>query len=41
MDTGFNINAAFETKAKMLSRQMVEIHAGHPDANFTKLDDTH
>jgi len=41
MDTGFFENSAWETKAKLLSRQMIKIHSGHPDANFTELDDNH
>lgn len=39
MDTGFSANAAFETKAKLLSKQMIQLHAGDPDADFHKLDD--
>ena len=42
LDTGFTGVMAWETKAKMLSRQMVEIHSGHPDANFNLTDkDSH
>ena len=38
-DIGMDPQAAIEQKAKLLSRQMVQWHAGHTDANFTKLDD--
>lgn len=40
MDTGFYPVSAYETKAKMLSRQMLQIHlAGDADASFKALDD--
>lgn len=41
IDSGTWPQSAFETKAKMLSRQMIEIHSGQPDANFTETDDNH
>ena len=37
-DTGFYPNAAQEQKAKLLSKQMVQWHAGHVNASFDKLD---
>ena len=41
MDTGAEPQSALETKSKMLSRQMIQIHSGQPDANFTETDDNH
>lgn len=38
LDTGFTGVMAWETKAKMLSRQMIQIHSGHPDSNFNLTD---
>ena len=37
-DTGFTPNAALEQKAKLMSRQDVQWHAGHVNASFDKLD---
>lgn len=39
LDFGTDPQAAIEQKAKLISRQMIQWHAGHTDANFTKLDD--
>lgn len=39
LDTGMDPHAATEHKAKMLSRQSVQWHAGHADADFHKLDE--
>ena len=38
LDTGFFEQAAVEQKAKMLSRQQVQWHAGHLNASFDDLD---
>jgi len=38
-NAGKNSISAFETKAKMLSRQQVHIHAGNASADFHELDD--
>ena len=38
LDTGFNPQAALEQKAKLMSRQQVQWHAGHTNASFDKLD---
>lgn len=37
-DTGFYPNAAQEQKAKLMSKQMVQWHAGHVNASFDDLD---
>lgn len=39
LDAGAAGITAWETKAKLLSRQMVMIHAGHPNASFHELDE--
>jgi len=39
LDTGSNGQSALETKAKMLSRQQLQIHAGNASASFHELDD--
>ena len=39
LDTGFYEQAAVEQKAKMLSRQCVQWHAGHVNASFDDLDE--
>lgn len=38
LDTGFFEQAAVEQKAKMLSRQCIQWHAGHVNASFDDLD---
>jgi len=38
LDTGFAAVSALETKAKMLSRQVLQIHAGNASASFNELD---
>jgi len=38
-DTGFSAISALETKAKMLSRQQLQIHSGNASASFHELDE--
>lgn len=38
VDTGMTPNAALEHKAKMVSRESIQWHAGHTSTNFTKDD---
>jgi hypothetical protein len=39
MDTGFSATSALETKAKMLSRQQIQIHSGNASASFHDFDE--
>lgn len=39
VDTGLDAHAATEHKAKMVSRESIQWHAGHKDADFHKLDE--